>query len=341
MRRLGLLMMFLVVLTSCMKEDDALTLPPPGPVKQGSANMGLNYENQVYVDLETGNSVVRPFKTYDLAFEASKNGLRIYLNSAKFMFACNTQSYDMATADTAGYAWALDCEQLLEDTLAIAKYWQSVNFSSQGSKVFALDRGKIDHTGAARWRKFKVLSVDSTKYTICFSNYDNSSLDTVDIIKDENYSLMYFSFDTPNQLVQQAPPKDQWDFVFTKYTHVFFEYDVTSPFRYYFVTGVIQNIWNNTEVMRFQKDTMPVNVPYLPIEQFNYSQIPNFVFSSNANTIGYNWKYYDFNDALYHVYPNLYYVVKSSDGFYYTVKMVDFYDTSGNKGAVTFQTQRI
>jgi len=341
MKRIVIFLFVIVALSSCMKEDEAITLAPPGPVKQGVANMGVNYENQIYFDLETGNSIVRPYKTYDLAFEASKSGLRIYLNSAKFMFACNTQSYDMAMANTTGKTWALDCEQLLDDTLALGKYWQDSSFSAQGSIVYGIDRGKLEHTGNDRWRKIKVLSVDSIKYVICFSNLDNTSLDTVDIVKDDNYSLMYFSFDTPNQLVQQAPPKNQWDFVFTKYTHVFFEYDATSPFRYYFVTGVIQNIWDNTEVLRFQKDSMPANVPYLPIEQFNYSQIPNFVFSKSANTIGYNWKYYDFSNALYHVYPDLYYVVKSSDGYYYTVKMVDFYDTSGNKGTVTFQTQRI
>lgn len=341
MKRLGFLLIVVMLLSSCMKEDAAITLPAPGPVKQGTANMGLNYENQVYYNLETGTSIVRPYKTYDLAFEASKNGFHIYLNSAKFMFACNTESYDMTTADTVGHAWALDCEQLLDDTLALTKYWQDINFSTQGSKVFALDRGKLEHTGVARWRKFKVLSVDSLKYTICFSNYDNTSMDTVNVVKDENYSLMYFSFDTPNQLVQQAPPKDQWDFVFTKYTHVFFEYDVTSPFRYYFVSGVIQNIWNNTEVMRFQKDSMPANVSYLPIEQFNYSQVPNYNFSNYANTIGYNWKYYNFSNAHYNIYPDLYFVVRAGNGLYYTVKMVDFYDTTGNKGFVTFQTQRI
>ena len=341
MRRLGIFILFLLVLSSCMKEDDSITLPAPGPVKQGTANIGQNYENQVYFDLETGNTVVRSYKAYDLAFESSKSGFHIYLNSSKFMFACNTQSYDMVAADTVGQPWALDCEQLLNDTLALTKYWQDINFSAQGSKVFVLDRGKLEHSGAARWRKFKIVSVDSLKYTICFSNYDNSSLDTVEIVKDGNYSLMYFSFDNPNQLVQQAPPKDEWDFVFTKYTHVFFEYDVLSPFRYYFVTGVIQNIWNNTSVMRFQKDTMPDNVLYLPIDQFNYSQVPNFSFSTNANTIGYNWKYYDFNDAHYHIYPDLYFVVQSSNGFYYKVKMVDFYDTVGNKGFITFQSQRI
>lgn len=63
MRRLGVLMMFLVVLSSCMKEDDAITLPAPGPVKQGTANMGLNYENQVYFDLETGIQLCVLIKT--------------------------------------------------------------------------------------------------------------------------------------------------------------------------------------------------------------------------------------------------------------------------------------
>ena len=108
MKRLGLFFFLIVYLSSCMKEDDAITLPAPGPVKQGTANMGVNYENQVYYDLKTGATTVRSYKSYDLAFEASKNGLHIYLNSAKFMFACNTQSYDMASADTVGQPWALD-----------------------------------------------------------------------------------------------------------------------------------------------------------------------------------------------------------------------------------------
>jgi hypothetical protein len=40
--------------SSCMKEDKAIVLPPPGDQQTMSASMGINYDDQVYVDLATG-----------------------------------------------------------------------------------------------------------------------------------------------------------------------------------------------------------------------------------------------------------------------------------------------
>lgn len=328
----------LLMLSSCMKEDDSIILPPPGDVKVLTATMGNNYETQIYVNLETGASVSHPYKAYDLAFEASPQGMRIYLNSGKYMFACNTDTTGMLLADSIGKTWNIDDEQLLDDSLSMKYYWQTPSFNTEGSNVYVIDRGKPEHTGSARWRKFKVISVNSTEYKICFSKYDNSAADTVTITKDPAYALMYFNFDTPHQLVQQAPPSADWDVVFTKYTHVFFEEPVGSPFRYYPVCGVLNNLWTGTSALRQQKDSIP---NYIPMEQCNYSHIANESFSNYADVVGYNWKYYDFNDARYHVYPDLYFVVKASSGYYYKIRMVDFYSQQGDKGTVTYESQRM
>ncbi len=328
----------MLMLSSCMKEDEAITLPLPGNVKQMSAVMGNNYETQIFVNLETGATVSRPYKAYDLAFEASAQGMRIYLNSGKYMFACNSNSTVITNSDSTGKEWNIDDEQLLDDSLSMKYYWQTPSFNSDGSNVYIIDRGKPEHTGSARWRKFKVLSVSSAEYKICYSKYDNSAYDTAVIAKDPNYALMYFNFDTPHQLVQQAPPSSDWDVVFTKYTHVFFEEPVGSPFRYYPVCGSLSNIWKGTQGLRQQKDSV---VNYIPMDQCNYNAIANANFSKAADIVGYNWKYYDFNDAHYHVYSDLYFVVKSSLGYYYKVKMVDFYSQQGDKGTVTFESQRM
>jgi hypothetical protein len=61
----------MLAFSSCMKEDEAITLPAPGAVKQMTAVMGNNYDTQIFVNLETGATVSRPYKAYDLAFEAS------------------------------------------------------------------------------------------------------------------------------------------------------------------------------------------------------------------------------------------------------------------------------
>jgi hypothetical protein len=328
----------LLLFSSCMKEDDAITLPSPGSVKQMTAVMGNNYETQIYVNLETGASVSRPYKAYDLAFEASAQGMRIYLNSGKYMFACNSGSDQMTSADSVGKVWNIDDEQLFDDSLAMKYYWQTPSFGTNGSDVFVIDRGKPEHTGSARWRKFKVLSVSATEYKICFSKYDNSAYDTAVITKDPAYALMYFNFDTPHQLVQQAPPSADWDVVFTKYTHVFFDEPMGSPFRFYPVCGALNNIWTGTQALRQQKDSV---ANYIPMDQCTYSLLNAYQFSNDADVVGYNWKYYDFNDAHYHVYPDLYFVVKSASGYYYKVRMVDFYNQQGDKGTVTFESQRM
>lgn len=184
----------------------------------------------------------------------------------------------------------------------------------------------------------QVISVSEQQYKIRFCNMDNSELTEMNIPKDPAYSLIYFSFDNGGKIVQCAPPANEWDIVFTRYTHVFFDEPYGSVYRNYTVSGVLINRWNNVTGVRLQKDSSAF---YIPFSQFNATNISSVNFIPNADVIGYKWKFYDFNSSQYTMVPDLYYLIKSHNGFIYKIRMVDFYDAQGNKGTITFEYQRL
>ncbi|HEX5003573.1 MAG TPA: HmuY family protein [Bacteroidia bacterium] len=333
------LMLLIIVpalfLTSCQKEDTPMTLPPPGDLETMVAAMGNSYDNQVYVDLSTGSQVTVPYKSFDLAFEAAPNGWRIYLNTAKYMFVANTGAITFSAADTTGAAWKTETDNLYDDSTAIGD-WRSAS-STAGAEVYVLDRGRTEHFGTDRWRKFQVLSCDSFSYTFRFCNMNNTGVTDYTITKDPNYSLMYFSFNSGGLAVQVAPPKNSWDLVFTKYTHTYYDEPPDSPYRYYMVSGALLNRWSDARNAIMKKDS---TIGYKPFEEVKAADMINYTFYKEAAIIGFEWKTYDFNLG-YLIIPDLYYLLLDHEGYYYKIRFYDFYDSQGNKGAASFEYQRL
>lgn len=329
----------MAIFTSCQKEDEAIDLPSPGDSKSLVAAMGVNYDNQVYVSLSKNLVYAANYKNFDLAFEASLTGRHIYLNGAKYMFLAHSGTTNISAADTAGADWKVDAEHLNNDSTAFGQWWQTVSLPpAPESEVMIIDRGIIDHTGTDRFRKIQVIEADDHHYKVRYSKLDNSGLNELTIPKDPNYSLMYFSFNNNGQLIQQAPPKDDWDFVFTKYTHVYFDEPLSSPYRYYPVTGGIINIWNDETGVMAEKDSTPNFIPY---ENVQSAEALAMTFSTRADIIGFDWKFYDFGSSQYHITPDIYFVLRDKQGFMYKLRMIDFYDHQGNKGTITFEYQRL
>jgi hypothetical protein len=317
-------------LTSCEKEDSPITLPPPGEMKVVSASMGLNYDDQVFVDFETGLTKTVPYRSYDLAFEASADGWRVYLNTGKLMFVANTTSNDLVVADSTGKEWKTETEHLYDDSTAFGN-WQS------GNAVYVIDRGRVEHFGAARWRKFQILSVNDNEYKIRFSLYNNTQVTDFTIPKNPAYSLMYFSFENGGKMVDVAPEKNMWDVVFTKYTYTYYSEPVNSPYRYYLVTGALLNKWAGNENICIRQDSI---VNYIPFVEVDGIEAASYPFNQLAGAIGFGWKDFDFNLG-YIIVPNRYYLLKDNTGFIYKIRFLDFYDDQGNKGTATFEYQRL
>jgi hypothetical protein len=324
-----------MLLVSCEKEDKPMVLPPPGSLQTMTSKMGVYYDDQVYVDFSTGNQTISPYRAFDLAFEASPDGFRLYLNTAKLMFVNNTYSTDISTTDTTGHEWKTETDHLYDDSTAFGTWF---NGSMQSyNHVYVIDRGRTEHFGLSRWRKMQVLSVNDNEYRIRFSMINNTGLTEFTIPKNPDYSLMYFSFESGGSMIQAAPPKNEWDIVFTKFTHTYYEEPVTSPYRYYMVTGALLNRWSDNENTIMRKDSTS---NFKPFEEITGVDMINYPFYKEAAIIGFDWKTYDFNLG-YIVYNDRYYLLKDPGGYYYKIRFLDFYDDQGNKGACTFEYQRL
>jgi hypothetical protein len=57
--------------------------------------------------------------------------------------------------------------------------------------------------------------------------------------------------------------------------------------------------------------------------------------------IGFGWKFYDFVESTYAIVPGMYYIIQDTDGFYYKMRMIDFYSTSGIKGSPRFEFEKL
>jgi hypothetical protein len=325
-----------LIITSCEKNNDKpITLAPIDTnTISMQVNIGVNYDTMVFVHLSSGTMYSSAIKNYDLAFEASEQGAHVYLNTGKYMFAWKSTSTNLFNTDTTGIQWQTDADNLLADSTVFGNCMpQSLNSLSQ---VVVVDRGKLYHTGSDRYRKIQIVSIDNNGYSIRFSKLNNSDYFEFVVPKNSNYALVYFSFDNGGRMVNMAPPSNQWDIVFTRYIHTY--WDQPLQFRYYSVNGALTNIWNNTTCAILKKDSLP---NYIPFETFSYSSIPMYPFSSEGNKIGFEWKYFDFNDNKYYITPDMYFIVNDANNHYYKIKFYDFYNTTGTRGYPAFYYQRI
>ncbi len=120
------------------------------------------------------------------------------------------------------------------------------------------------------------------------------------------------------------PPKSTWDLEFTSYTHIFY-----SPTQPYLVTGCLLNRYNTQAV----KDSVKV------FSEITFSDVSGYTLSDNINTIGYEWK--TFNSGTYTTNPDLNYIIRSQEGFYYKLHFIDFYNQNGLKGNPKWEYQQL
>lgn len=314
----GLLIALIPVLSGCFKKEIPVDKPVSGATT-AQVELGGNYANQIYYDLET-NSVLRQNnrEVWDLAFESGEAGFHILLNESRVMAAALSSETDInALTSDAGltYTWDLHTGNL--DSTAIGN-WQSLG------KVYAIDLGTGLSGASLGKKKLKVVSVSNTEYQIQFADLNSTSAHTFTIPKSSTAGFTYFSMTGNGTLMDIEPDKGTWDLVFTAYCHVFDEH---TP---YSVVGVLSN--------RYGVKVQEVTIPFADLE---HSDILESAFEDRINVIGYDWKTYDFDNGTYVVSSNRTFVVKTINGRYYKLRFVDYYDQNGVKGAPKFELQEL
>lgn len=312
-----------LLLVACEKEELPIPAHDPGDVITNSVRMESDYRYQLFFDLATNSMVKSNLKIeWDLGFESSATGERIILNTAKFMYAANTLKTDFSSViDTSGYHFKWDEPSGNLDSTAIGNWLNTQN-------VYLIDRG-YDPSGIHQgFKKIIFESVNTNSYSVRFANLDGTEEVTKTITKNEDYNFTFLALNSTNNIVSIEPEKATWDLAFSQYMHIFYEQGLPTP---YLVNGVLSNR-NNVEIATiFNKD----------FEAITIDDVSTSNFSTSINTIGYNWKEYSFMTASFIIFNRQNYLIKSTEGKYFKLHFIDFYDNLGTKGTPTFEFQEL
>lgn len=331
------IIIILIVLSSCFKEDDPL---PLSPLQETTIELNQYYQFQAYFDLGKGETVARNDRNiWDLGFEGGDSSWHITLNTSAFMLAANTGQTDFeSVTDTTGLDWKYDKSNGNPDSTAIGN-WFSVlgNDTLYENKVYVINRG-MTHLGIPRGlKKIVFTEVNEKNYFLKFADLNGENYQELLIEKIPEVNYTCFSFEGSGSQITLEPPTNAWDLLFTQYTTLIYT-DAGEPYPY-LLNGILLN-YGKVEVVL---DSL---VPFGEIDLY-YAQKQEF--SVNKDAIGYEWKYLEGDPTTggsyyYKVnpnedHPNWTYIIRNRNGVYFKLMFTRFYNDLGEKGFPTFAFQ--
>lgn len=331
------LLITIMLLTSCFKEDDQVTPQKPGNVETVVIEMLPNYNLQSWFDLSEGKVVaVNDRSDWDLALSSAPDDYTLWLNTSIFMYVAHTGIYDFSTSlATNNREWKFDASNGNPDENAIGKWWASdeTGIHSLG-EVLLIDRG-IDEEGYSRgFLKIQPLIDSITGQVILrIAKPDGTEERTFEMPKDPTRRRITLSFDRGYNAEQPEPTANNWDILFTTYTTLLFT-NTGQPYPY-LVNGVLLN---DTLAMA----AMDSVIPFVDIDR---EMAETFALSRQEDTIGYQWKKVNGDvtsgNVTYTVRSDWSYIIKDGKGLLYKLRFIDFYNNQGKKGYPTFEFQRL
>lgn len=330
MRILGLCFSASLALQGCLPSDSPVTPFDRGDEIRSSVDVGARYSLKVFYKIETGSAVrTDEITKFDLGFACAADAWHIVSNTAQIMSIANAGAVPFESVTSqAGLQFTYDAPSGNLDSTAVGTWWTGSPESPTGSlnNVYVVDRG-YDAEGKQLGRKKFTATPTQSGYSVRFANLDGSDEYTVEIQKDPRYQFIGLSFNAQGSVVECEPPKDTWDIVFTRYTHLFY----TPEFMPYAVTGVLLN-----------RGLTTVGV----IDSANFASVNQDVLSSvrlleEIDYIGYNWKEYNLADDVYTVDADRVYIIRDRSGIYYKFHFLDYYDNTGRRGVPQFAYRKL
>lgn len=315
------LLLFTMLIASCMKEELPVPAHPRGDAREIQVCMGPGYQEQHWMDLGSGEIKASNLKTaWSLAFESRPDGWRVMLNGSLLMTAWNVGDVDMdAATDTVGMAAQrrIDAPSGHPDSTAFGD-WRA------DPSVHIVDLGYDALGQHLGFRKVRMISVTNSTYTFRTALLDGSGEQVVTLNKDADRSNIYYSFATGQ--VDIEPAKGSWDLVITQYTHQFHE-----PFLPYIVVGAL--IDGTT--------TRAARITNADFRDVSLSDTLRFPLQRRRDVIGFDWKEYSFDTGTYLVDPSIVYIVQDHEGYFHKLHFLDFYGPSGQAGCPLFEVEQL
>ena len=322
MKKLNIIYVFIFLL-GCEQNEIPIKQHSSGNITSKQINMGSSYSQQIFYNLNDNTVITENEKTdWDLAFESSSEGWNIIINSSTFSQLAELSDINFNDhISVNNLNWRYDNPLGIRDETAFGDYRNK-------NSVYILDRGYKLNGNNRGYKKIIIDSINNTSYYIKYANLDNTSMQNLEIKKDNTYNFQYISLDN-DETINIEPKKENWDLLFTQYTHLFLDNEETPA---YLVTGVLTNYLNNIMVATDTINTFK-DIELNMIDQYN--------FTNEQNEIGYNWKLYNFTSQSYIVKSDITYIISDIDGRYFKLHFIDFYNDNGEKGNPKFEIQKL
>ncbi len=334
MTLLIVMLLFLAVLSSCFEEDDEVQ-----PHIQGD-ELTYAYEESIYTTqsfFDLGNNEIVNSglnSVWNIAFACGASNWHIIVNSADYwgIFRTGSRDMDASVTSTAIDEWRFDKSDGNPDSTAVGE-WVKFEGSDTlySNEVFVL--GQYDGIGYTPMWKLRFIDVDRESYRFVFSPYHTMDSTEVIIVKDPQYNFKYYEFSDGGREVVHEPPREQWDLHFTQYGSIIYTDDgIPTP---YFVRGVLLNQY---EVMAALDSLNEFN-------DITYDSLSVYSFSKRQDLIGYEWKDVTVdvssNTAVYQVKTQNNYIIRDTEGFYYKLRFISYYNDQGVKGYPVFEFAKL
>ncbi len=337
-------LLVMLSMSSCFKKEEPLVLPT-GSSDIATFNLGQGYEKEVYFDLSTNSFQERRWADWDIRFESGKDGWGVFINTGKNMSVRKVNEFQLFEDEASDTNKIKEIPELLEPpegkaATSAMNEWQSYKRVQVSTfyGIYVIELKWI--AGHKRFKRLQIQAVNDSFYYVRITDiYDQNNQvigtgETLEIPKDDRQNYTYYSFGNGGHVVNNAEPdKHTWDFVFTRYTHIF--YNVlpnNAPFNY-----IVSGVLSNTNKVEVAKDSAVT-----PFDEINAGSISKYTFSTNRNAIGYDWKSHALGPGgAYTIAPKLTYIIRDTDGAYYKLRFLDYNNSLGQSGYPKFEFIRI
>jgi hypothetical protein len=300
------------------------SLPLAAQPALDSVSIGAGYTQQVWYNLNTGQTWSAEASDWDLAFSITGFGSSIRTNDG-----AGVKLWCYPDGDTA--AW----NSL--DTTGMAANWTELHNSAAEWGVTAFSQGKvpgndfdlgwgqysiITHhvTGDSlyvlqdvdgNYKKLWIERLASGTYSFRYADLDGGNELSFDINKDDYDKRVFAYFSVADGVARDLEPAtDEWDLLFTRYITPL-QFGPSAPVPYG-VSGILTHPGLRSVELNGVADPSTVSAP------------DTSTFSTERNVIGYDWKSFDFQTNDYLIEDSLVYFVEDHEGKVWRLIPSDF-----------------
>lgn len=307
-------------LSGCLRDEIPVAAFDRGDAITAQVVMQADYRDQIWFDLSENQVVSSNARTaWDIGFVCADSVDLISLNTSLAASAVIVTDQSFAEIHKIG-------DLKLRPDHPTGQLDSMALFGLQPGQVAVIDRGYDPAGRLLGTRKLELLTSEPGSYRFRVAKLDGSDEQEFSIAKDPVYNFLAFSFNT-NEWVSIEPPKDTYDFVFTTYTHLFYD----PEYQPYLVNGILLN---PCETWAYEWDQVEFS-------RLGLADMDTISWSADWDVIGFDWKAFSLEDNQFSILPDRVYGVEDAEGFLYKIQFLDFYDPEGNKGSPLFSFQRL